>query len=385
MGIFRLIGKLFRREEEDSLSSWYSSEAKRIARDSKRKGRKVSMEHALSTFRRSQESVWNKIRAREQLFLRTFSREERLVRTGFMTWSLYLCRDYSQDEFDIWVKLTEKEIAEEEAIEMMTEIMELHYGKKFSPDWEIDTVDDSDSGFGDSSSHMNGPRVDTIENSHGRFGYSESNPIPVAHISGEIDYLLTLRCSCNRPFAFYRIGSFGSGPDGHIIDGYELFCSAGPHKIVLYMDRYHSGQSELIPEGLTKGEPKGFCLRDNIPGDLRTELNDEFRTEQVKTGRGDMNLRELLNSFFDYDLLISGGIGNSRDNPIVIHKQESHDYIHVETTVTMFLGILRGIVWEWVAQSTITLTLLNALILCPKATVRLRAHLYHPTHSTSRN
>ena len=43
-----------------------------------------------------------------------------------------------------------------------------------------------------------------------------------------------------------------------------------------------------------------------------------------------MDLRQLLKADFDIDFPISGGTGNSRDNPIVIHKQVPNDYTSVE-------------------------------------------------------
>ena len=59
-----------------------------------------------------------------------------------------------------------------------------------------------------------GPKVDTIPYAQGPFGYSESNPIPVDDQLGQMEYLACLRCQCNEPFDFHRVGNVGIGLDG---------------------------------------------------------------------------------------------------------------------------------------------------------------------------
>lgn len=102
------------------------------------------------------------------------------------------------------------------------------------------------------------PQIDTTENSSGRFGYDKTNPIPVFMQDGEINYLARLMCECGKPFVFHRNCSCGPGPDGDIVDKYELVCMKRVHQITLYMDMYHFGSSTLVPEGLKLGEPKGI-------------------------------------------------------------------------------------------------------------------------------
>ncbi len=104
------------------------------------------------------------------------------------------------------------------------------------------------------------PQSDTIPKASGRFGYDKTNPIPVCLQQGELEYLARLRCKCGEAFMFHRRGSFGSGPDGHTIDGYELVCKNRQHHVTLYMDMYHAGPSSLVPEGLATGTPKGIGL-----------------------------------------------------------------------------------------------------------------------------
>ena len=110
------------------------------------------------------------------------------------------------------------------------------------------------------------PQTDTVPNASGRFGYDKTNPIPVCLQKGELDYLARLRCQCGEPFMFHRTGSFGSGPDGHTVDGYELACRSRRHRITLYMDMYHAGPSPLVPEGLTTGSPEGVGLPFAVEG-----------------------------------------------------------------------------------------------------------------------
>jgi len=48
--------------------------------------------------------------------------------------------------------------------------------------------------------------------------------------------------------------SYGPGPDGHVVDGFELVCKTKKHQITLYVDMYHSGPSPLVPEKLRKAD-----------------------------------------------------------------------------------------------------------------------------------
>ena len=130
-----------------------------------------------------------------------------------------------------------------------------------------------------------GSQVDTVPNAAGRFGYDQTNPIPVHKQHGELEYLAALRCECGGPFVFHRVGSFGHGPDGHIVDGYDLVCGTRRHRTQLFMDMYHAGPSSLLPEGLTKGPPEGigvpFMVRSFPDGlaevmrQMKREVNEE--------------------------------------------------------------------------------------------------------------
>ena len=99
-----------------------------------------------------------------------------------------------------------------------------------------------------------GPRCDTIPNARGEFGYDKSNPIPVCYPNGQMEYLRSLRCKCGEPFNFERMGNHGPGPDGHVVDGFELACKTRKHQITLYIDMYHAGPSFLVPEKLRKAD-----------------------------------------------------------------------------------------------------------------------------------
>ena len=65
----------------------------------------------------------------------------------------------------------------------------------------------------------------------------------------------------------------------------------------------------------------------------------------------DTRLKEMLLADFGVDLPISGGIGNSRDAPIVIHYQQPNDYVAVEYAVLRLLGIGRGIEWKFLQNT----------------------------------
>ena len=64
-----------------------------------------------------------------------------------------------------------------------------------------------------------------------------------------------------------------------------------------------------------------------------------------------INLRELLKTDFGIDFPISGGTGNSRDSPIIIHHQNPNDYVGVEYGILRCLGIGRRIEWKLIQQS----------------------------------
>lgn len=64
-----------------------------------------------------------------------------------------------------------------------------------------------------------------------------------------------------------------------------------------------------------------------------------------------MTPRELLKRDFGIDFPISGGFGNSRESPIIIHRQDPNDYTSVEYGILRCLGIGRGIKWKLLQQS----------------------------------
>lgn len=72
---------------------------------------------------------------------------------------------------------------------------------------------------------------------------SQQNPVRVGGPAGERAYLARLRCGDGRYPEFERIGSFGLGPWGYILDGYSLKCASGQEATV-FMDMYHSTHRE---------------------------------------------------------------------------------------------------------------------------------------------
>lgn len=77
---------------------------------------------------------------------------------------------------------------------------------------------------------------------------SQENPVRAAMPPGQRAYLQRLRCSDGRAPAFSRIGNFGTGVYGNIVDAYRVRCSAAsPAEAVVYMDMYHRGHVEERP------------------------------------------------------------------------------------------------------------------------------------------
>ena len=77
---------------------------------------------------------------------------------------------------------------------------------------------------------------------------SRENPVRAAMPPGQRAYLQRLRCSNGQAPAFDRIGNFGVGVYGNIVDGYRVLCrGATPAESVVYMDMYHRGHVEERP------------------------------------------------------------------------------------------------------------------------------------------
>jgi len=94
------------------------------------------------------------------------------------------------------------------------------------------------------------------------YGYSQKKPIKVgakdefAGPSAERAYLSTLRDEAGKPVTFERLGSFAAGPDGNVLDGYQIQTSTG-RKVTLYIDMYHpksDPKKQLAPKGLFKAK-----------------------------------------------------------------------------------------------------------------------------------
>lgn len=66
-----------------------------------------------------------------------------------------------------------------------------------------------------------------------------------------------------------------------------------------------------------------------------------------------INLRALLKKDFGIDFPISGGTGNSKDNPIVVLREEPNDYTSCEYGVLKCIAHGRGVEWKLVQQAVI--------------------------------
>jgi len=77
---------------------------------------------------------------------------------------------------------------------------------------------------------------------------SRDNPVRADMPEGQRAYLARLRCGDGAAPAFERMGSYGLGPFGSIIDGYQVTCAVAELKErQVFMDMYHSGHVELAP------------------------------------------------------------------------------------------------------------------------------------------
>jgi hypothetical protein len=73
----------------------------------------------------------------------------------------------------------------------------------------------------------------------------KGNPVRVYRPMGQRAYLSRLVCPGGASPVFQRVGSFGRGVYGTIIDGYDVDCSGTKHMV--FMDMYHPDYVELRP------------------------------------------------------------------------------------------------------------------------------------------
>ena len=87
----------------------------------------------------------------------------------------------------------------------------------------------------------------TSEKISGALG-TRTNPVRCENPRGEREYLGRLRCANGKPPEYSRIGSFGFGPYGNIIDGYRVKCEDAD-ETTIFMDMYHKGyfEKEAVP------------------------------------------------------------------------------------------------------------------------------------------
>jgi hypothetical protein len=70
----------------------------------------------------------------------------------------------------------------------------------------------------------------------------KGNPVRVHTPPGQRAYLSRLVCTGGGTPVFSRVGSFGIGPYGTIVDGYDVDCAGA--KRMVFMDMYHPGYVE---------------------------------------------------------------------------------------------------------------------------------------------
>ncbi|HSG35304.1 MAG TPA: hypothetical protein VLA37_12280 [Sphingomonadaceae bacterium] len=72
---------------------------------------------------------------------------------------------------------------------------------------------------------------------------SDENPVRASMPQGQRAYLDRLRCPDGSAPAYHRVGNFGVGVYGNIVDGYQVTCPGAEPKMVV-MDMYHRGYVE---------------------------------------------------------------------------------------------------------------------------------------------
>ena len=95
---------------------------------------------------------------------------------------------------------------------------------------------------------LNGEDCDQIEEAYGEFG-SNTNPIPVNGVMGEIKYLGKLRGKTDNALFFHRKRSTTSPICKYRVDIYETVCMDAAQWKTFYFDFYHPRRSNIAPPG----------------------------------------------------------------------------------------------------------------------------------------
>lgn len=134
------------------------------------------------------------------------------------------------------------------------------------------------------------------------------NPVKCDNPMGERAYLWRLRTAdtLEKPSSVQRIGSFGMGPYGHIIDGYDV--AIGKQQITVYMDMYFTGYIEELPIPgfviVSDLSPQLFMKDGKYHKDKETTPYTGRIIDQYSSGepRAEMNLKDgkLVGQYTDY-------------------------------------------------------------------------------------
>ena len=77
---------------------------------------------------------------------------------------------------------------------------------------------------------------------------ARENPVRADMPRGQRAYLARLRCKNGQAPTYERVGNFGAGVFGSIIDGYDVRCEGSePRRTIVSMDMYFSGYVESRP------------------------------------------------------------------------------------------------------------------------------------------
>jgi hypothetical protein len=92
--------------------------------------------------------------------------------------------------------------------------------------------------------------VPTSAGRQSRFGYDASNPIPVAGIQGEYLYLSRLKTEAGERLSYRHNGSCYAANSVNELDRFIMTNAGGTVVCELYLDKFHVGNSQKVPQGL---------------------------------------------------------------------------------------------------------------------------------------
>jgi len=181
---------------------------------------------------------------------------------------------------------------------------------------------------------------DEIPGFQGAFGLTESNPIPVNGIVGEICYINRLRSKTGVGFFYHRLGSVSNPVNQSPVDKFEIVAVDASEWLILYLSPYYLRRSIKTPTGLTlfswdnmndfqrtvsKLNVTGSTeFVNNFPIDLPNKVLHDAKLNSISPGLGQA-MAKRINEMLSMQ---AGKWGRSHDTILVVEDDDTmRDFI----------------------------------------------------------